>query len=108
MTPFVKPGVSEPYPDMAAAAIRAALTDARVPYSQVQQAYAGYVYGDSTAGQRCLYEVGMTGIPVFNVNNNCSTGSTALMRSEEHTSELTSLMRNSYAVFCLKTKKSKV
>src|SRR3546814_4070256 len=66
MTPFVKPGVSEPYPDMAAAAIRAALTDARVPYSQVQQAYAGYVYGDSTAGQRCLYEVGMTGIPVFN------------------------------------------
>lgn len=79
MTPFVKPGASEPYPAMAAAAIRAALTDARVPYSHVQQAYAGYVYGDSTAGQRCLYEVGMTGIPVFNVNNNCSTGSTALM-----------------------------
>src|SRR3546814_9471190 len=28
-------------------------------------------------------------------------------RSEEHTSELQSLMRNSYAVFCLKTKKQK-
>src|SRR3546814_19474439 len=27
------------------------------------------------------------------------------LRSEEHTSELQSLMRNSYAVFCLKTKK---
>src|SRR3546814_10002743 len=27
-----------------------------------------------------------------------------LLRSEEHTSELQSLMRNSYAVFCLKTK----
>jgi acetyl-CoA acetyltransferase len=38
----------------------------------------GYVYGDSTAGQRALYEVGMTGIPIVNVNNNCSTGSTAL------------------------------
>src|SRR3546814_17526592 len=70
MTPFVKPGVSEPYPDMAAAAIRAALTDARVPYYQVQHAYAGYVYGDSTAGQCCLYVLGLTGIPVFNVTNN--------------------------------------
>src|SRR3546814_5831687 len=29
---------------------------------------------------------------------------TALRRSEEHTSELQSLMRNSYAVFCLKNK----
>src|SRR3546814_8105829 len=28
-----------------------------------------------------------------------------LLRSEEHTSELQSLMRNSYAVFCLKKKK---
>jgi acetyl-CoA acetyltransferase len=44
----------------------------------VQQAYVGYVYGDSTCGQTALYEVGLTGIPVVNVNNNCSTGSTAL------------------------------
>src|SRR3546814_2092412 len=29
------------------------------------------------------------------------------IRSEEHTSELQSLMRNSYAVFCLKKKKNK-
>ncbi len=35
--------------------------------------YAGYVYGDSTAGQKVLYRVGMTGIPIVNVNNNCST-----------------------------------
>ncbi|SPA56823.1 lipid-transfer protein [Cupriavidus taiwanensis] len=78
MIPFTKPGASEPYPVMAAKAIRAALTNAGVEYDKVQQAYAGYVYGDSTAGQRGLYEVGMTGIPVVNVNNNCSTGSTAL------------------------------
>src|SRR3546814_1006452 len=32
-------------------------------------------------------------------------GIAALPRSEEHTSELQSLMRISYAVFCLKTKK---
>ncbi len=78
MIPFRKPGAHEPYPEMAAAATRAALADAGLDYADVQQAYVGYVYGDSTAGQRALYEVGMTGIPVINVNNNCATGSTAL------------------------------
>ena len=63
MIPFIKPGASEPYPVMAAKAIRAALANAGLEYSKVQQAYAGYVYGDSTAGQRGHYEVGMTGIP---------------------------------------------
>jgi acetyl-CoA acetyltransferase len=78
MIPFAKPGASEPYDAMGAAAAAAALADAGVAYVDVQQAFAGYVYGDSTAGQKTLYRVGMTGIPVFNVNNNCSTGSTAL------------------------------
>jgi len=79
MTKFAKPGASEEYNVMAAKAIRAALEDAKVSFDQVEQAYAGYVYGDSTCGQRAVYDVGLTGIPVFNVNNNCSTGSTALM-----------------------------
>ena len=83
MIPFAKPGKSEPYFQMAAVATKAALADARVAYDQVQQAYVGYVYGDSTAGQRALYEVGMTGIPVVNVNNNCSTGSTALFLARQ-------------------------
>ncbi len=78
MIPFTKPGANEPYPQMAAKATRTALADAGIGYELLQQAYAGYVYGDSTAGQRALYEVGMTGIPIVNVNNNCSTGSTAL------------------------------
>ena len=78
MTPFVKPGTEAPYTEMGASAVRMALEDAGLDYGQVQQAYAGYVYGDSTAGQAVLYQVGMTGIPVINVNNNCSTGSTAL------------------------------
>jgi acetyl-CoA acetyltransferase len=55
-----------------------ALKDAGVSYNQVEEAYVGYVYGDSTSGQRAVYELGLTGIPVVNVNNNCSTGSTAL------------------------------
>jgi sterol carrier protein 2 len=78
MIPFAKPGASEPYPQMAATAARAALADAAIAYDDVEQAYVGYVYGDSTSGQRALYDVGMTGIPIVNVNNNCSTGSTAL------------------------------
>ena len=78
MIPFAKPGKSDPYYQMAATATGLALTDAGVVYEAVQQAYVGYVYGDSTSGQRALYEVGMTGIPIVNVNNNCSTGSTAL------------------------------
>ncbi len=83
MVPFSKPGASEPYHVMAAEAVRRALKDAGVDYDKVQQAYAGYVYGDSTAGQRGLYEVGMTGIPVLNVNNNCSTGSSALFLARQ-------------------------
>ncbi|MEQ9499608.1 MAG: lipid-transfer protein [Deltaproteobacteria bacterium] len=79
MIKFAKPGASDDYHVMAKNAAHAALEDASIPYDAVEQAYAGYVYGDSTCGQRALYEVGLTGIPVFNVNNNCSTGSTALM-----------------------------
>lgn len=78
MVPFATPSRAESYEVMAGGAIRAALADAGIGLDQVQQAYAGYVYGDSTSGQKALYGVGMTGIPVINVNNNCSTGSTAL------------------------------
>lgn len=83
MTPFTKPRACEPYPTMAAAAVRHALEDAGVAYGDVQQAYVGYVYADSTAGQRSLYDVGMTGIPIINVNNNCATGSTALFLARQ-------------------------
>ena len=79
MVKFAKPGKSDEYHVMAGGAIRAALADGGIGFDSIQQAYAGYVYGDSTCGQRAVYEVGATGIPVFNVNNNCSTGSTALM-----------------------------
>jgi acetyl-CoA acetyltransferase len=78
MIPFTKPGASDPYPVMGARATRLALEDAGIGYAQIEQAYVGYVYADSTAGQRVLYDVGMSGIPIVNVNNNCSTGSTAL------------------------------
>jgi acetyl-CoA acetyltransferase len=79
MTKFEKPGGREwDYPDMAREAGNAALEDAGISYDLVEQAAVGYCYGDSTAGQRALYEIGVTGIPVVNVNNNCATGSSAL------------------------------
>lgn len=78
MIPFTKPGQSEDWDVMAEKAIRLALQDAGIDYHLVQQAYAGFVYADSTAGQSAIYRVGCTGIPIINVNNNCSTGSTAL------------------------------
>lgn len=78
MIPFTTPRASETYDVMAEKALRAALSDAGIDYTCVQQAYVGYAYGDSTSGQAAVYRVGTTGIPVINVNNNCSTGSTAL------------------------------
>ncbi len=83
MIAFRKPGDSLPYHEMGAQATRQALADAGIGYEQVEQVYAGYVYGDSTCGQRAVYEVGMTGVPVINVNNNCSTGSTALFLARQ-------------------------
>ncbi|MEM9255382.1 MAG: beta-ketoacyl synthase N-terminal-like domain-containing protein [Pseudomonadota bacterium] len=63
---------------LAQSATRDALADADVPYDKVEQAFCGYINGMSTLGQQSLYGIGMTGLPVFNVHNNCSTGSTAL------------------------------
>ncbi|CAD5109374.1 lipid-transfer protein [Zestomonas carbonaria] len=83
MVPFVKPGSGVHYDQLGAAAVRKALENAGLHYRDVQQAIAGYVYGDSTAGQRVLYQVGMTGIPIVNVNNNCSTGSSALFLARQ-------------------------
>lgn len=71
------------YPDMVGEAVTAALADAGLGYPDVQRAAVGYVFGPSTAGQRALYDVGLTGLPVVNVNNNCATGSTALMMARE-------------------------
>ena len=77
MTKFEKPGQHD-YPELSKEAGEQALRDAGVPYDAVEQAFVGYVYGDSTCGQRAVYQLGLTGIPVYNVNNNCSTGSSAL------------------------------
>ncbi|TDI98033.1 MAG: lipid-transfer protein [Deltaproteobacteria bacterium] len=84
MTKFEKPGSREwDYPDMAREAGTKALADARISYEQVEQACVGYCFGDSTCGERAAYELGLTGIPIYNVNNNCATGSTALFMAKQ-------------------------
>jgi acetyl-CoA acetyltransferase len=83
MIPFTKPGQSDDYATMGETAARLALQDAGIPYSLVGQVYVGYVYGDSTAGQAAVYGLGLSGVPIINVNNNCATGSSALFLARQ-------------------------
>lgn len=83
MIPFTKPGASEPYNVMGEKAAVAAFKDAGLPYAAAQQVYIGYVYGDSTAGQAAVYGLGLSGVPIINVNNNCATGSSALFLARQ-------------------------
>ncbi|KAF2794344.1 non-specific lipid-transfer protein [Melanomma pulvis-pyrius CBS 109.77] len=78
MTKFIKPRGKVDYPELGFEAGTKAMLDAHINYDDVDQGVACYCYGDSTCGQRVFYQFGMTGIPVYNVNNNCSTGSTGL------------------------------
>jgi sterol carrier protein 2 len=84
MTKFEKPGSREwDYPEMAQEAGTKALEDAGISYEDVEQACVGYCYGESTCGERAVYGLGLTGIPIYNVNNNCATGSTALFMAKQ-------------------------
>jgi acetyl-CoA acetyltransferase len=84
MTKFEKPGSRDwDYPDMAREAGGNALQDSGLSYDKIEQVAVGYCYGDSTCGQRAAYELGLTGVPIYNVNNNCSTGSTALFMAKQ-------------------------
>jgi sterol carrier protein 2 len=78
MTKFIKPRGKVDYHELGFEAGVKALLDAQISYDDVEQGVACYCYGDSTCGQRVFYQFGMTQIPIYNVNNNCSTGSTGL------------------------------
>ncbi|RKU47328.1 hypothetical protein DL546_003735 [Coniochaeta pulveracea] len=78
MTKFIKPRGKVDYTELGFEAGIKALLDAQISYDDVDQGVACYCYGDSTCGQRVFYQFGMTQIPIYNVNNNCSTGSTGL------------------------------
>lgn len=83
MVKFAKPGAHEPYEIMASKAIATAIEDARLKLDDIQQAFASYIYGDSACGQKSMFELGYTGIPIFNVNNNCTSGSSAIFLARQ-------------------------
>jgi len=78
MTKFIKPRGKVDYTELGFEAGVKAMLDAKINYDDVDQGVACYCYGDSTCGQRVFYQFGMTQVPIYNVNNNCSTGSTGL------------------------------
>jgi len=83
MIQFTKPGQSRSYSEMGEEAARLAIKDAGIEYTDIGQVFAGYVYADSTAGQAAVYGIGLSGVPVFNVNNACASGSTALFLARQ-------------------------
>lgn len=64
--------------EMGQAAVIAALRDASFDKRRIEAAYCGTAMGGPLPGQRILRDLGMTGIQVVNVENACSSGSTAL------------------------------
>jgi sterol carrier protein 2 len=83
MVKFAKPGQQKPFREMASTAIKGAVEEAGIDPSLIEQAYGGYIYGDSTCAQHAFYDAFMTGIPVINVNNNCSSGSSAIFLARQ-------------------------
>lgn len=79
----MNPNSTIDYPELVHEAVTKALKDANLQYNDIQQACIGYCFGDSTSGQRALYTVGLTGIPIYNLNNNCATGSSAVYLAKQ-------------------------
>lgn len=77
MTPFAR-HEGKGLVDLGGEAVRRALSDAGLEYSDVEIAFCGHVAQGSTAGQKVLYSLGTTGIPIFNVENACASGTSAL------------------------------
>ena len=63
--------------DLTQAPILDALDDAGVAVGQVQAAYSGSVFGGSGLGQKVLKGIGISSIPILNLENACSSGSSA-------------------------------
>lgn len=78
LTQFHKPRRTREYPELGYEAGVKAMTDAQINYDDVQIGIGCYCYGDTTSSQRIFYQFGMTGIPIYNTNNACATGSTGL------------------------------
>lgn len=63
--------------DLASPAVRAAMAEANVDRKDIQAAWCGTALGGMMAGQRALKPLGMTGIPIANMENACASSATA-------------------------------
>jgi acetyl-CoA acetyltransferase len=63
---------------LAQRAISNAIADAGIDFSEVEAFYCGNVFGSLLPGQRALRELHTQGGAVYNINNACSSGATAL------------------------------
>jgi acetyl-CoA acetyltransferase len=78
VTPFHKYEEGATFWDYGSAAVLSALSDADMTVRDIQAVFCGGVYTDIADGHRIMGEIGMTGIPIVNVENACSSGSSAL------------------------------
>jgi acetyl-CoA acetyltransferase len=67
--------------DFAWPVVKAALAEAGVEREKIEVAYCGSAASGSMAGQRVLKRLGMTGIPITNVEGACSSGAIALRQA---------------------------
>lgn len=77
MIPFGK------YPDKTLAeigwpAVKEAIIESGVPHKSIDAVYCGTALGGMLAGQRVMKTLGLTGMPIINVENACSSSSSAL------------------------------
>ena len=77
MTPFGR-HAEHSAPDLAQAAILGALADAGVTRDEIQASYCANVFGGMILGQVVLRDLEMGGPPIYNVENACASGATAL------------------------------
>jgi acetyl-CoA C-acetyltransferase len=78
MTPFVPLSVRDSTASLAGRAIRSALDDARIDYDLIDQVFTSCVHGAAGSGEQVLAQVGLAGIPVFNISDGCASASSAL------------------------------
>ncbi len=76
MTPFGRPNAS--MQDLTQQAVLQALTDAGVELHEPQAFYACNVFGGMVLGQVLLRDLGLSGLPIYNVENACASGATGV------------------------------
>src|SRR5262244_4630089 len=64
--------------ELGVAAVRAALADAGVGRGGFQAAFCGTVYGGVAAGHKVLTALGLSSVPIVNVEAGCASGGAAL------------------------------